>query len=152
MEVENDEKGTNENMVSTVLDFEKFTNVKLIGVALSDFNDEELEILYTQARYCQAMVDADIVTLKEIVPKDVTFKHMSGMVQTRDEYFEDIKRGRLNYYNIGIDNPKININGDSATITYTSVLDANAYGAKGVYRMSGAHHFKKVANEWLSSN
>ena len=35
---------------------------------------------------------------------------------------------------------------------YTSVLDANAYGAKGVYRMRGTHKFKKVGDKWLSTN
>ena len=77
---------------------------------------------------------------------------MSGMKQTRDEYFEDIKNGSLNYYNIGIENPKIIINGNNAAIAYTSILDANAYGAKGVYRMHGVHKFKKIGNKWYSSN
>lgn len=133
------------------IDFSIFKNVKITGVDIDSLTNEEKYILYTQSRYCQAMVDADIDTLKSIVPSDVTFTHMSGMTQTRDEYFDDIKDGRLNYYNIGIENPKIKINGDTATIDYTSVLDANAYGTKGVYRMHGIHEFKKIDGKWYSS-
>lgn len=62
------------------------------------------------------------------------------------------KNGSLNYYNIGIENPKIVVRGSDAMITYTSVLDANAYGAKGVYRMQGVHKFKKIGNKWYSAN
>ena len=62
------------------------------------------------------------------------------------------KNGSLNYYNIGIENPKIVVRGNDAMITYTSILDANAYGAKGVYRMQGVHKFKKIGNKWYSSN
>ena len=138
--------------VVEVLDFSIFKNVRIVGIVINTLTNDEMEVLYTQSRYCQGMVDADIDTMKEIEPPDVTFIHMSGMVQTRDEYFNDIKNGRLNYYNITIENPKINVNGDIAIIDYISVLDANAYGAKGVYRMSGTHKFKKVNDKWLSTN
>ena len=98
------------------------------------------------------MVEADIDVMKEIVPNSVIFTHMSGMIQSRDEYFDDIKNGRLNYYNIGIEKPIINVNVDTATIDYTSVLDANAYGAKGVYRIRGIQKFKKIKNKWYLVN
>ena len=140
------------DVIEEELDFSIFKNVKITGIDIDTLTNDELEVLYTQCRYCQGMVDADIDTMKEIVPPDVTFRHMSGMVQTRDEYFADIKNGRLNYYNIGIENPKIKVSGDVAAITYTSVLDASAYGAKGVYRMSGTHKFKKTGSKWQSTN
>jgi hypothetical protein len=134
------------------IDLSKFKNVKITGIDVDTLTDDEKEVLYTQGRYCQGMVDADLDVMKEIVPEDVTFTHMSGMKQTRDEYFEDIKNGALNYYNIGIENPKIVVRGNEATITYTSVLDANAYGAKGVYRMHGTHKFQKVNGRWYLQN
>lgn len=134
------------------IDFSEFKNVKITGIDVETLTEDEAEVLYIQSKYCQGMVDADVDVLKEIVPPDVTFTHMSGMKQTRDEYFEDIKNGALNYYNIGIKNPKIVVRGSDATITYTSVLDANAYGAKGVYRMNGTHRFKKINGKWYSAN
>ena len=51
--------------------------------------DEEMSILYAQAKYCQAMTDADIDTMRELVSEDMIYTHMSGMQQTR----EDGKRG-----------------------------------------------------------
>ena len=138
--------------LDTRLDLSVFKNVKITGIDVDALTDNEMEVLYTQSKYCQAMVDADIDTMKEIVPADVTFTHVSGMKQTRDEYFEDIKNGALNYYNIGIENPKIVVRENDATITYTSVLDANAYGAKGVYRMQGGHKFNKIGGKWYSAN
>lgn len=132
--------------------FNEFRNVNITGIDVETLTEDEKEVLYIQSKYCQGMVDADIDVLKEIVPPDVTFTHMSGMKQTRDEYFEDIKNGALNYYNIEIENPKIVVRGSDAMITYTSVLDANAYGAKGVYRMNGTHRFKKINEKWYSAN
>ena len=83
-------------------DFSAFSNVRITGAALARLTDDELSVLYVQARYCQAMTCSDIETMREIVSEDMTFTHMSGMKQTREEYFADIASGRLNYFTIGI--------------------------------------------------
>ena len=141
------DSGTNMND-----EFSIFSNVAITGIDLSTLTDEELDVLVTQAKYCQAMTDADIETMREIVPEDMTFTHMSGMKQTREEYFADIADGSLNYFTIGIENPVVKVDGDRATVSFTSVLNANAYGARGTYRMKGTHHYQKQGDAWLASN
>lgn len=133
-------------------DFSKFKNVEITGIDISFLNEEELAVLHAQARYCQAMTDADIDTMRELVSEDAIFTHMSGMQQTREEYFADVASGRLRYFTIGIENPVIKVDRDKAQITYTSVLNANAYGARGTYRMSGTHLYEKRNGAWISVN
>ena len=77
---------------------------------------------------------------------------MSGRQQTRDEYFADVEDGSLRYFTIGIDSPVVEVDGDVASVTYTSVLNANAYGARGTYRMKGTHWFEKRNGDWISVN
>jgi len=57
-----DEEETAETME---YDFKQFSNVSITGIDLSSLNEEELAVLYAQARYCQAMTDADIDTMRE---------------------------------------------------------------------------------------
>ena len=133
-------------------DFSAFANVEIRGIDLSTLKKEELSVLYQQARYCQAMTEADIETMREIVSEDMVFTHMSGKQQSREEYFADVANGRLNYYTIGIENPVIDVNGDSAAITFTSVLNANAYGARGTFRMSGTHKYEMRDGKWVAVN
>ena len=133
-------------------DFKQFKNVNITGIDLSSLGEEELAILYAQARYCQAMTEADIDTMRELVSEDMVFTHMSGRQQTREEYFADIADGSLNYFTIGIADPVIKVDGDKAQITYTSVLNANAYGARGTYRMKGTHYYEKRNVEWIAVN
>ena len=135
-----------------VYDFSDFPNVELIGVDLSALDDDQLAVIYQQARYCQAMTDADTDTLREIVSPDAVFTHMSGRQQTREEYFADIESGALRYFTIGIDRPTVEVDGDAASVTYTSVLNANAYGARGTFRMGGTHWFEKRDGAWISVN
>ena len=133
-------------------DFSVFKNVEIRGVRPTDLNTEELSILFVQAKYCQAMTDADTDTLREIVSEDMVFTHMSGRQQTREEYFSDIGRGKLRYFTIGIENPIIKVSGNEAQIAFTSVLNANAYGARGTFRMSGTHHYERRDGEWIAVN
>ena len=138
-----------EEMDMKQVDFSDFPNVELIHADLNSMSDEQLAVLYEQARYCQAMTEADTDTLRELVPEDATFTHMSGRQQTREEYFADIENGNLRYFTIGIDSPVVTVEGDTASATFTSVLNANAYGAAGTYRMSGTHHWEKRDGEWV---
>ena len=133
-------------------DFEQFLNVNITGIDISSLSEEEQAVLYAQARYCQAMTDTDIDTMRELVSEDMVFTHMSGMRQTREEYFADVADGSLNYFTIGIADPVIKADGDKAQITYTSVLSADAYGARGTYRMKGTHHYEKRDGAWIAVN
>ena len=82
------------------------------------------------------MTDADIDTMRELISEDMIYTHMSGMQQTREEYFSDISDGSLRYYTIGIADPIIEVDQAKARITYTSVLNANAYGSRGTVRIN----------------
>lgn len=132
--------------------FSNFSNVELINADLDGMSDEQLEVLYQQARYCQAMTDADTHTLRKLVSQDTTFTHMSGRQQTREEYFADIENGKLQYFTIGIDSPTVTVDGNTASVTFTSVLNANAYGARGTYRMSGTHYWEKRDGDRVAVN
>lgn len=144
---------TKEGAISTMgYDFGEFPNVNITGIDFASLRDEELSVLYAQAKYCQAMTDADIEIMRELVSEDKTFTHMSGLQQTREEYFADVADGSLNYFTIGIADPVIMVDGDMAQLNYTSVLNANAYGARGTFRMKGTHHYEKRDGAWIVVN
>jgi hypothetical protein len=144
--------GREETTETMGYDLKQFSNVNITGIDISSLEEEELVILYAQARYCQAMTEADIDTMRELVSENMVFTHMSGRQQTREEYFEDVADGSLNYFTIGIADPVIKVDGDKAQITYTSVLNANAYGARGTYHMKGTHHYEKQDGVWIAVN
>lgn len=133
-------------------EFTEFPNVTITGINISSLNESELAILYAQAKYCQAMTDADVDTLRELVAEDMIYTHMSGKQQSREEYFEDIADGSLRYFTIGIADPVIRTDGIQGSITYTSVLNADAYGARGTYRMKGTHYYELREGNWIAVN
>ena len=130
--------------------FPDFPNVTVTGLDPDNLGEEEKAVLHAQARYCEAMTEADIDTLRALTDEGKTYTHMSGLTQSREEYFADIAVGSLTYYSIGMENPVVSVEGDRAEVTYTAALNANAYGARGTFRMKGTHHWEKRDGSWIS--
>ena len=133
-------------------DFSAFPNVNLIHADLSAMTVAQQAVLYQQARYCQAMTDADIDTMRELVSGDMIYTHMSGRRQTREEYFADVANGSLTYHTIGIDRPEVEVREDRASVTYTAVLNAIAYGTRGTFRMMCTHWYENRNGVWIAVN
>lgn len=138
----------NDNMKTYT--FPEFPNVTVTGLDPDSLGEEEKAVLYAQARYCEAMTEADIETLRLLTDEGKTYTHMSGLTQSREEYFADIADGSLTYYSIGMENPVVSVDGDRAEVTYTAALNANAYGARGTFRMKGTHIWEKRDGAWIS--
>ena len=118
----------------------------------SNLTSEEEIVLNKYKEMQQAMIDKDIDKLNHIVKDGTTFTHMSGKVQTKEEYFEDIITGALDYQAYTIENPSISIEGNKAILKARVTLTANAYGAQGSYPFNITAYFEKVDGEWLYTN
>ena len=135
--------------------------ISIGGIYMLDYNKEndisnlsgEEEIILNRYREMQqAMVDRDIDKLNSIVQDGTTFTHMSGKTQSKDEYFEDIRTGALDYQSYTIDSPKVIIDGDHAVLEARVTLTANAYGAQGSYPFHVLAYFVKIDEEWFYRN
>ena len=99
----------------------------------SNLSLEEEIILNRYKELEQAMIDKDIDKLNKIVKEGTTFTHMSGKTQSKNEYFEDIRSGALDYQAYTIENPRVTIDGNTDILKARVTLTANAYGAQGTY-------------------
>ena len=113
---------------------------------------EEAAVLAAYQAVQQAMVDKDIETLDKIIFDGTTFRHMSGETQTKDEYFADIRDGRLDYQSYTMTDAKVVIDGDDAVLTCYVVLTANAYGAQGSWPFNVTAHLVRIDGEWFMTN
>ena len=124
----------------------------LEGLGMKKANTEEAAVLAAYETIQQAMIDKDIETMLSLVTEDKTFTHMSGKTQTKDEYFADIRDGRLDYQSYTMTGAKVVIDGDDATLTCRVVLTANAYGARGSWPFNVTAHLVRIDGEWYMTN
>ena len=113
---------------------------------------EEKRVLNRYKEMQQAMIDKNMDKLNSIVKNGTTFTHMSGKVQTKEEYFKEIETGALDYQAYTIEKPSVSIHGNKASLKARVTLTANAYGAQGSYPFNVLAYFEKINGEWLYTN
>ena len=111
--------------------------------------EEGQAVLESYEAMQQAMVDKDVEAMRALTTEDKTFTHMSGKVQTREEFFGEIADGTLNYFGYEIHDPYVTIEGDHATLTGSTTLDARVYGASGSWTLPTNAHFVEVDGKWI---
>lgn len=110
---------------------------------------EESAVLIAFETMQQAMIDKDMDTLDKVIKDGTIFTHMSGKVQTKEEFFGEIEDGTLNYYSYKLNSPVVTVDGDTALLTGSTTLEAKVYGASGTWTLKTNQHFVKHDGKWL---
>jgi hypothetical protein len=111
-------------------------------------NDEE-QILQNYKNFYAYKIAGDTAGLDKILAPDFTLTHMTGYVQSKAEWCEQIKSGQMKYYGYEIDDVKIGIQGDSATLIGRSKTDARIYGARNTWNLELAMPMIKLEDRWI---
>ena len=114
-----------------------------------DLSDKEMEIYHLFRQMQDAMIDKDTNRLRQLISDNARFVHMSGTVQSKEEYLKDIETGRLNYRKTVLKDVDVKISEDKAVITCTAYLTASAYGASGTFPMNVTSIYRREKNGWV---
>ena len=111
--------------------------------------DKELiEALYREMY--KAMVEKDTATLNHVHADNFVLTHMTGMHQSKQEYIRAIANGTLNYYSAEHEQIDINANGDRATLTGRSRVNAAVFGGgRHTWRLQLSFQLVKRDERWL---
>ena len=111
---------------------------------------EEVRKAYMEMQ--EAMIKKDMKKLNEIVKDDKKFVHMDGKTQTKEQFFEEIRNGTLNYFNSVLKDEVITVNGDKANIKGKTTLKAKVYGMEGEWTLPTDANFEKINGKWIFCN
>lgn len=110
---------------------------------------EEKEVYSAYEAINNAMIKKDRAAMERYFDKNLTFTHMSGKKQTREEFISEIMDGTLNYFKVETKDYSINVNGDTAQMKVTHTLTAKVYGISGSWTMSGENTYKRRGGIWV---
>ncbi|MBB1078477.1 nuclear transport factor 2 family protein [Limosilactobacillus sp. STM2_1] len=112
------------------------------------------EIIHLYRLENQAMVNQDITTLNRILAPTMQLQHMTGYVQPKLEWIDQIQNGEMKYYSSLEDSIKdIKITDDRASLTGQNQVKASIWGsAIGTWRLQMKMEFTKIAGQWLIAN
>ena len=115
-------------------------------------SQEKDEVRKAYIEMQNAMIKKDMVKLNEIVKDDKKFVHMDGKTQTKEEFFEEIKNGTLNYFNSVLKDEIITVSGNKANIKGKTTLKAKVYGIEGEWTLPTDANFEKINGKWVFCN
>ena len=110
---------------------------------------EEKEVYSAYEAINNAMIEKDRAALELYFDENLTFTHMSGKQQTREEFIGEIMDGTLNYFKVDTKDFSISVNGDTAHMKVTHTLTAKVYGISGSWTMSDENTYKKRDEIWV---
>ena len=112
-------------------------------------NDKQIiEELYI--KLCNASINKDFNTLNEILAEDYILVHMTGRIQTKQEYINSVKNGELKYYDSINESIDITINGDEAFLVGRTKTLASPFGfGKSWWNLKQDIKLKKLNNKWM---
>ena len=115
-------------------------------------SEEKDEVRKAYIEMQNAMIKKDMDTLNKIVKDDKKFVHMDGKTQTKEEFFEEIRNGTLNYFNSVLKDEVITVSCNKANIKGKTTLKAKVYGMEGEWTLPTDANFEKINGKWIFCN
>ena len=110
--------------------------------------DEEL-IQTAYIEMYNGMIDKDRPILEKVLDENFILIHMTGMRQTRESFIRSILNGTLNYYSARHEKIKVEISGNTASMTGQSVVDAAVFGGRrSTWRLALQIDIHRVNEGW----
>ena len=117
----------------------------LLDKEMSD--KDMIEALYREMY--EAMVRKDTATLNRVHADDFVLTHMTGMHQSKQVYIQSIANGTLNYYSAEHEQMNIKVNGNHATLTGRSRVNAAVFGGgRHTWRLQLSFQLVKRDGRW----
>ncbi len=108
---------------------------------------EQIEALYREMY--KAMIAKDTATLNRVHANDFVLTHMTGMHQSKQEYIRAIAGGTLNYYSAEHEQMDIKVEGNHATLTGRSRVNAAVFGGgRHIWNLQLHFNLVKEGGEW----
>lgn len=104
-------------------------------------NSEQIALYRTLNR---AMLAQDVATLDRILSDDFTLTHITGYTQSRQEWLDHIRTGKMRY--MQIDEVSVNTNGTKLIGRATTTADI--WGVKGTWNLQLAIDLEQQGNQW----
>ena len=108
---------------------------------------EQIEELYRA--YWQCMINKDIAGMDRIMADDYELRHMTGLRQSKQDFFRSVTSGELNYYSAKHDEITVKVSGETAMMIGRSKVVAAVYGGgRNTWRLQGNFTLRKEDGVW----
>jgi hypothetical protein len=112
-------------------------------------DDDKSQVNLVTSQLTQLMIGKNTAALERILDKDFTLTHITGYVQSKNEWLAEIEIERMKYYSYQEVKTTVSINGDKATFVGQNLLDARIWGSRNNWRLQQTMQLEKRNGEWI---
>lgn len=110
---------------------------------------EEQEVIAVTDTVTQWMIARDVSSLESLLDKNFTLTHITGYVQSKAEWLNEIKTESMKYYSFEPVSRKVNITGNTARVIQQNRLDARIWGSRNTWPLQQIFKLEKRNNQWI---
>jgi hypothetical protein len=122
---------------------------KFKAMDIENKSNDESQILEVTRQLTNLMIEEKTAKMDAIVDKNFTLTHITGYVQSKEEWFSEIESERMKYYSYKEVKTTVNIEGDKATFVGQNILDARIWGSRNAWRLQQTMQLEKRKNKWI---
>ena len=113
---------------------------------------DETQILSVIRQLAQGMIERDTTAMNRILDKEYTLTHMTGYVQPKAEWFNEVIKESMKYYSASEVSHAVTVNGNKATATMQNLVDARIWGSRNTWRLQQVMRLEKRDGQWIILN
>lgn len=110
--------------------------------------NEEQAVAQVVHQQVQGMLDQDLPLLDAVIAPDATFRHITGEVQSKTDWLQQIKRGRMHYFGSHEVLFQVVVTGNQARVVMRNELDARIYGFRNTWPLESRMTLTKGPRGW----
>jgi ketosteroid isomerase-like protein len=108
----------------------------------------EAELRAVEDRRYQAMIRGEAGALDKLLADDLVYVHSSGSVETKTEFLDTLRSGRLRYKRIAPEDVRVKLSGNLALVTGRSSIDVEREGKPQSFRVRFTAAYEKASGSW----
>ena len=112
-------------------------------------SNEEARVLAVVRQLAQLMIDRDTAALNDILDEHYTLTHMTGYVQPKTEWFNEVMKESMKYYSAKEVKNSVKINGNEAEVIVQNLVDARIWGSRNTWRLQQTMQLEKRNEKWI---
>ncbi len=111
--------------------------------------NDEAKVLAVVRHLAQLMINRDTAAMNDILDEHYTLTHMTGYVQPKAEWFDEVIKESMKYYSVKEVNNSVRINGREAEVMIQNLVDARIWGTRNNWRLQQTMQLEKRNGEWM---
>lgn len=114
-----------------------------------NITNDEAAVLATVRQLAELMIARDTAAMNNILDKNYTLTHMTGYVQPKAEWFDEVQKESMKYYSAKEVSFSVKMKGDKADVIVQNMVDARIWGSRNTWRLQQKMQLEKRNAKWI---